>query len=152
MHLLDVVATEEQRERYLRPLAAGEIRSCFAMTEPAPGAGSDPSMLRDDGGRVDGGWRIDGRKWFITGADGAGVRDLHGPQRRTATAAARRCSWSTPTTRACAVGAHIGTLDAASSAGTARSIFDGCLVGDDACSARSAGASSTPRYGWPRPG
>ena len=46
MHLLEVVATAEQQERYLRPLAAGEVRSCFAMTEPAPGAGSDPSMLR----------------------------------------------------------------------------------------------------------
>ncbi len=45
MHLLEVVASEEQKEEYLRPLAAGETRSCFAMTEPAPGAGSDPSML-----------------------------------------------------------------------------------------------------------
>jgi alkylation response protein AidB-like acyl-CoA dehydrogenase len=41
MHLLEVVASEEQKQKYLRPLATGEIRSCFAMTEPAPGAGSD---------------------------------------------------------------------------------------------------------------
>ena len=39
MHLLSVVATPEQRERYLAPLAAGDVRSCFAMTEPAPGRG-----------------------------------------------------------------------------------------------------------------
>jgi acyl-CoA dehydrogenase len=45
MHLLAAVATPGQRERYLAPLAAGDTRSCFAMTEPAPGAGSDPSML-----------------------------------------------------------------------------------------------------------
>jgi acyl-CoA dehydrogenase len=72
MHLLSVVATDEQKERYLRPLAAGELRSCFAMTEPAPGAGSDPAALRTTATKVDGGWRIDGRKWLITGAAGAG--------------------------------------------------------------------------------
>lgn len=71
MHLLEAVATKEQGERYLRPLAAGEVRSCFAMTEPAPGAGSDPAALATRAMRVAGGWRIDGRKWFITGADGA---------------------------------------------------------------------------------
>jgi len=71
MHMLGEIATPEQRERYLVPLAAGEIRSCFAMTEPAPGAGSDPSMLTTRAERVTGGWSITGRKWFITGADGA---------------------------------------------------------------------------------
>jgi acyl-CoA dehydrogenase len=71
MHLLDVVATHDWRERYLVPLAAGRIRSCFAMTEPAPGAGSDPSRLTTRAERVDGGWSISGRKWFITGAEGA---------------------------------------------------------------------------------
>jgi acyl-CoA dehydrogenase len=71
MSMLARIATAEQRERYLRPLAAGEVRSCFAMTEPAPGAGSDPSMLRTAAQRVGDGWAIDGRKWFITGADGA---------------------------------------------------------------------------------
>ena len=72
MHLLEVVATREQKEKYLRPLAAGEIRSCFAMTEPAPGAGADPSMLSTTAIRTGDGWRIDGRKWFISGAHGAG--------------------------------------------------------------------------------
>ncbi len=71
MHLLEVVATQEQKEKYLRPLAAGDVRSCFAMTEPTPGAGSDPSMLSTTATKVDGGWRIDGHKWFITGARGA---------------------------------------------------------------------------------
>jgi acyl-CoA dehydrogenase len=71
LHLLDVIATPAQRAEYLVPLAHGETRSCFAMTEPAPGAGSDPSMLATRAERVDGGWSISGRKWFITGAAGA---------------------------------------------------------------------------------
>jgi acyl-CoA dehydrogenase len=70
-HLLDRVADREQRERYLAPLAAGQVRSCFAMTEPAPGAGSDPSALRTEARRDGDGWVIDGRKWYITGAVGA---------------------------------------------------------------------------------
>jgi acyl-CoA dehydrogenase len=71
MHLLARIARPEQRERYLRPLAEGRTRSCFAMTEPAPGAGSDPTMLRTRATRDGDGWSIDGRKWFVTGADGA---------------------------------------------------------------------------------
>ncbi|HUP62355.1 MAG TPA: acyl-CoA dehydrogenase family protein [Thermoanaerobaculia bacterium] len=71
MHLLAHHANDEQRERYLRPLIDGKIRSCFAMTEPAPGAGSDPTMMTTRATRVDGGWEITGRKWFATGADGA---------------------------------------------------------------------------------
>lgn len=60
-----------QQQRYLKPLIDGERRSCFAMTEPGPGAGSDPSMLQTRASRVAGGWVIDGRKWFISGAVGA---------------------------------------------------------------------------------
>ncbi len=80
MHLLEQVAEEHQKERWLRPLAAGETRSCFMMTEPAPGAGSDPAMLRttarradgpDGGGGNHGDFIIDGEKWLITGAVGA---------------------------------------------------------------------------------
>ncbi|MBC5767125.1 acyl-CoA dehydrogenase family protein [Ramlibacter albus] len=63
--------TPAQQRAYLQPLAAGRIRSCFAMTEPAPGAGSDPSMLRTTARREGDGWVIDGHKWFITGAVGA---------------------------------------------------------------------------------
>ncbi|WP_148090230.1 acyl-CoA dehydrogenase family protein, partial [Ralstonia sp. SET104] len=73
MHLLEAVATPAQKERWLRPLAKGHIRSCFCMTEPSPGAGSDPSMLQTTATPDGRGWRIDGLKWFITGADGAGM-------------------------------------------------------------------------------
>jgi len=71
MAMLQKIATPEQVERFLAPLAAGDTRSAFAMTEPAPGAGSDPSMLRTVAHRVDGGWSISGEKWFITGGEGA---------------------------------------------------------------------------------
>lgn len=71
MHLLERVATPAQKERWLRPLAAGEIRSCFCMTEPPPGAGSDPSMLRTTAVKDGDHYVIDGFKWFITGAHGA---------------------------------------------------------------------------------
>ncbi|MFD0439943.1 acyl-CoA dehydrogenase family protein [Streptomyces chartreusis] len=71
VHLLDKVADAGQRKRYLRPLVQGEVRSAFAMTEPAPGAGADPSALATRARKVDGGWLISGHKHFITGADGA---------------------------------------------------------------------------------
>jgi alkylation response protein AidB-like acyl-CoA dehydrogenase len=71
IHLLSMVATREQQERYLIPLVAGDVRSCFAMTEPPPGAGSDPSALMTTASRIAGGWRIGGVKHLITGADGA---------------------------------------------------------------------------------
>ena len=71
MHLLEAVATRAQKERWLRPLAAGTIRSCFCMTEPAPGAGSDPSMLTTRARRDGEHYVINGGKWFITGAEGA---------------------------------------------------------------------------------
>jgi len=71
MHLLEAVASPAQQERWLRPLAAGHTRSCFCMTEPAPGAGSDPGMLQTTAVRDGDHFTIHGRKCFITGADGA---------------------------------------------------------------------------------
>lgn len=65
---LIALGTPAQRERYLMPLIRGEIRSCFAMTEPAPGAGSDPGMLLTTAIRSAQGWKLNGRKWFISGA------------------------------------------------------------------------------------
>ena len=72
IHMLDHIASAGQRQRFLVPLVQGQVRSAFAMTEPAPGAGSDPSALATRATKVDGGWVISGRKHFITGADGAG--------------------------------------------------------------------------------
>jgi acyl-CoA dehydrogenase len=56
---------------YLVPLSQGRKRSCFAMTEPAPGAGSDPSMLVTQAERVGDHWVLNGHKWFISGGVGA---------------------------------------------------------------------------------
>ena len=71
MRMLELIATREQQGRYLRPLVEGRARSCFAMSEPPPGAGSDPMMLRTRARKVEGGWVIDGVKRFISGAEGA---------------------------------------------------------------------------------
>lgn len=71
MHMLAEIATPEQKERFLEPLVRGEVRSCFGMTEPHPGAGSDPAALATTAVPVDGGWVINGEKRFISGAIGA---------------------------------------------------------------------------------
>ena len=73
IHLLDIVASEEQKQRWLKKIVSGEIRSCFAMTEPAPGAGSDPSMLQTTAVLDGDDYIINGHKWLITGAEGAAV-------------------------------------------------------------------------------
>lgn len=75
MFLIGQVGTAEQKAHFLRPMIAGEARSAFLMTEPWEdgGAGSDPSMMKTRC-RLDGDhWVIDGRKRFITGAQGASV-------------------------------------------------------------------------------
>lgn len=75
MYLLGKVGNDDIKERFLKPLVEGRARSAFFMTEPSEenGAGSDPSMMlttcRPDGNH----WVINGRKAFITGADGAKV-------------------------------------------------------------------------------
>lgn len=71
MDLLLSTADDEDRERWLQPLANAEITSAFCMTEPAPGAGSDPSNLRTRATEEPDGWRIYGHKWFSTGGGSA---------------------------------------------------------------------------------
>ena len=75
MYLIGKAGSAAQKERFLAPMVAGDVRSAFFMTEPAAdgGAGSDPSMMLTTA-HLDGNhWIIDGRKAFITGADGAEV-------------------------------------------------------------------------------
>jgi acyl-CoA dehydrogenase len=71
MNLLNRAGTPAQREKWLRPIVEGKVRSAFAMTEPAPGGGSDPAMMKTRAEKKGDKWVIRGRKWFITGADGA---------------------------------------------------------------------------------
>jgi acyl-CoA dehydrogenase len=68
--ILHLFGTAGQKERWLRPLVAGEIRSFFSMTEPEV-SGSDPTKLRTTARREGDEWVIDGHKWFSSGADGA---------------------------------------------------------------------------------
>ncbi len=70
MHTLLIAGNAEQLETFLRPLAEGRTRSCFAMTEPGV-ASSDPTNLETTAVRDGDAWVLNGRKWCITGADGA---------------------------------------------------------------------------------
>jgi acyl-CoA dehydrogenase len=70
MHTMLHFATPEQTERYLRPLVNGEVRSCFAMTEPEV-AGSDPTGIQTRAVRDGDHWVLNGHKWFTSGARGA---------------------------------------------------------------------------------
>lgn len=71
MDLLLRAGSEAIRDKYLAPLCAAEITSAFCMTEPAPGAGSDPSNLRTTACREGDRWVIDGHKWYSTGGENA---------------------------------------------------------------------------------
>ena len=75
MYLLGKVASPEMKERFLKPMVEGRARSAFFMTEPAAegGAGSDPSMMQTTAVQDGNHWVINGRKAFITGAQGAKV-------------------------------------------------------------------------------
>jgi acyl-CoA dehydrogenase len=72
MIALNKVLDEDRKDRWLQPIVDGDVQSAFAMTEPAPGAGSDPAgmMLTRAEKRGDR-WVVHGRKWFITGAAAA---------------------------------------------------------------------------------
>src|SRR6478672_8613878 len=71
MNLLSKVGTPEQKEKWLRPIVEGKVRSSFVMTEPHPGSGSDPAMMLSRAEKRNDRYIVRGRKWFITGADGA---------------------------------------------------------------------------------
>jgi acyl-CoA dehydrogenase len=71
MNLLKLVGTQAQKEKWLRPIVEGKVRSTFTMTEPAPGGGSDPSMIRTTATKKGNSYIIKGKKWFATGAEGA---------------------------------------------------------------------------------
>src|SRR4051794_28324822 len=89
MEILWLAGTPEQKQRYLEPLMADDVRSCIAMTEPEV-SGSDPTLIQTTAVRDGDDWVINGHKWFITGASGAAfaivfaVTDANAaPHRRT---------------------------------------------------------------------
>jgi acyl-CoA dehydrogenase len=89
MEILAEFGTAEQKTRWLQPMLAGEMRSCFSMTEPDT-AGSDPTLLRTRAVRDGDHYVINGHKWFSTGAYGASfaivmaVTDPEAPAHRRA--------------------------------------------------------------------
>jgi acyl-CoA dehydrogenase len=133
MHMLEIVADDEQKQRFLMPLAAGDARSCFAMTEPAPGAGSDPSALTTTAKKTSAGWVINGRKWFITGANGADFAII---MARTSGEPGLRGGATMflvdTDTAGFKLVRDIDTLDASMFGGHSELVFDNLEVGDDA--------------------
>ncbi|WP_280339539.1 acyl-CoA dehydrogenase family protein [Nocardia neocaledoniensis] len=133
VHMLAHIADPAQREQFLAPLARGDVRSAFAMTEPAPGAGSDPTALRTRAVRAEGGWRINGHKWFITGADGAAffiiMARTSGEPGERGGATMFLAPADTPGLR---VGRHIDTMDKSMLGGHCEVFFDDLLVPDSA--------------------
>lgn len=71
MMVLEKLGTPEQKAKWLEPIASGAVRSAFAMTEPHPGGGSDPSMIQTFAEKRGDHYFVTGRKWFITGAEEA---------------------------------------------------------------------------------
>lgn len=71
MMVLEALGTAAQKARWLAPIVNGEVRSAFAMTEPHPGGGSDPGMMRTWARRDGDDYVVEGHKWYITGAEDA---------------------------------------------------------------------------------
>ena len=140
------LASPEQRERYLLPILRGERFDAFATTEPD--AGSDAGRDRDDRDPVDGGWLINGEKWFVTCGDVADFLLVQAnvlPRQRIHAVLRRE--------------GHPGRADQPDTALHAlrrqRSpgvLFENVFVPPRPCSARSARASNSPRTGSPTSG
>ena len=133
MHMLNLIATDAQKKRYLAPLAAGTSRSCFGMTEPHPGAGSDPAALLTEATKVDGGWSINGHKRFTSGADGAAfcivMARTEAVEDAPSGATMFLVDLDNPGIR---LGERIHTMDRAIAGGHPHVYLDDCFVTDDA--------------------
>jgi acyl-CoA dehydrogenase len=129
IHLLTLVATDEQKHKYLLPLVAGDIRSCFAMSEPPPGVGSDPAALRTTAAKVDGGWTISGAKHLITGAEGAAFTIV---MARNAGGDGATMFLVEADNPGLTIGGHARTIDATTIGGHCQVDFNEAYVADNA--------------------
>jgi acyl-CoA dehydrogenase len=129
IHLLHMIGTQSQRERYLLPLVAGDVRSCFAMTEPPPGAGSDPAALLTSAAKVSGGWLISGDKHLISGVDGAAFAIV---MAAGADGGGASMFLMDTDNRGMAITGHARTIDAAALGGHCGVRFTDAFVPDDA--------------------
>ncbi|RZK93712.1 MAG: acyl-CoA dehydrogenase family protein [Rhodococcus sp. (in: high G+C Gram-positive bacteria)] len=131
VHMLDHIASPEQKEQFLAPLAHGDMRSAFAMTEPSPGAGSDPTALTTRAEKVPGGWKINGHKYFITGADGTGFFIIFARTSGQPGDRGGATMFITPAdVTGLTVGRHIDTLDKSMIGGHCEVFFDDLFVPD----------------------
>ena len=131
MHLLHRIGTPEQQQRFLGPLARGEVRSAFAMTEPAPGAGSDPAALTTALVPDGDGWRLSGAKHLITGADGAAfliVMAAGGGPAAGGTGRGASMVVLPAGTPGLTVGEHISTIDKLAVGGHSRVLLEDVAV------------------------
>ena len=153
VHLLAHVGTDGQRERYLRPLVVGDSRSAFAMTEPSPGAGADPTLLRTRAEKVEGGWLINGRKLFITGADGAGFFIIMARTSGEPGGAGGATMFLAPADRAgIEVVRHVTTIDRSMIGGHCELLFTDLFVPDeDVLGGVDRGIPLRPGQVGPRP-
>lgn len=133
MHMMGLIATSEQKTQYLAPLAAGEVQSCFGMTEPHPGTGSDPNQLSSSARFDNGQWVLNGHKRFISGANLASFciammrTEAHGNQPAGATMFL--VDMDAPGVR---VGEQIHTIDTTISGGHPHVYFEDVIVEDSA--------------------
>jgi acyl-CoA dehydrogenase len=133
MHMLNLIATEDQKREFLVPLAAGDVRSCFAMTEPHPGAGSDPAALRTVARRTADGWVLNGHKRFISGAIGAEFGIVMAKSEADGTAPEGATMFLVPMdTPGVRIGKHIHTVDRYIDGGHPHVHFDDVEVGSHA--------------------
>lgn len=133
VHMLAHIANDEQKEQFLAPLAHGDMRSAFAMTEPSPGAGSDPTALTTRAEKVPGGWKINGHKYFITGADGAGIFIIFARTSGQPGDRGGATMFITPAdVPGLKVGRHIDTLDRALIGGHCEMFFEDLFLPDSA--------------------
>ncbi len=131
IHLIHLTGTPAQQERWLKPLVAGEVRSCFSMTEPPPGAGSDPSALRTTARRTSGGWLINGEKWLITGAEGAAFSIVMARNEGDDAPEGATMFLVAADNPGFIVGEHLNTIDATGVGGHCRVTLRDCFVPDE---------------------
>jgi acyl-CoA dehydrogenase len=131
IHLIHQTGTPQQQERWLTPLVAGEVRSCFSMTEPPPGAGSDPSALRTTATRTAGGWVLNGEKWLITGAEGAAFSIVMARNAGSDAPDGATMFLVAADNPGFVVGEHLNTIDATGVGGHCRVTLQDCFVPDE---------------------
>ena len=157
--LIAAEGTPDQKDRWLEPLLDGRLKSAFSMTEPHT-AGSDPTLLETLAHRVDGGWRIEGRKWFTSNGSAADflivmvVTDPEAPPRNRASMllvpTAAGASRSSATCRPWRTRWASAAASAPAASATPKSPTRASSCPTRTCSARSAPASCSPSGGSAR--